>query len=107
MLVRKKSGKWNFPGGTIESNESPKDAAARELLEEACLRCHSLHELCTIEAGNTLHHVFITHLHDNDQAAPANEIAACKWVIRGELKRILLKSTAAALLSKDLPALSA
>ena len=29
-----KSGKWEFPGGTVERDESPEDALLRELLEE-------------------------------------------------------------------------
>jgi len=31
-------GKWGFPGGTIEKEESPINAAAREVLEEAGLK---------------------------------------------------------------------
>jgi 8-oxo-dGTP pyrophosphatase MutT (NUDIX family) len=31
-------GKWNLPGGKIEGDESPKDAAIRELWEEAGIR---------------------------------------------------------------------
>ncbi|MCE7761133.1 NUDIX domain-containing protein [Pseudomonas putida] len=107
LLVRRKGGKWNFPGGVIESGETPQQAAARELAEETGLRSNNLLELCSLEAGNTLHHVFTACVGDLDRAAPRNEIAACKWVSRCDLSRALLSPAAVALLSKELPALSA
>jgi mutator protein MutT len=36
-------GLWEFPGGKIETDESPKAAAARECLEETGLRVHVSH----------------------------------------------------------------
>lgn len=107
LLVRRKGGKWNFPGGAIQTGESPQHAAARELTEETGLRCQCLLELCTLKVGNTFHHIFTACLDDRDRPAPSHEIAACKWVPRSGLSRTLLKPTAAALLSKQLPALSA
>ncbi|HFQ8053607.1 TPA: NUDIX domain-containing protein [Pseudomonas putida] len=107
LLVRRKGGKWNFPGGVIELGETPQQAATRELEEETGLHSHNLLELCSLEAGNTLHHVFTACVSDLDRAAPRNEIAACKWVSRGDLGRTSLNPAAVALLSKELPALSA
>lgn len=105
--MRKKRAKWNLPGGVIEPGESPRRAAARELHEEASLRCHALHALCTLTVGNVLHHIFTTNLGDDERPSPNHEIVACKWVMRSELKRMALKATTAALLARDLPALSA
>ncbi len=107
LLVRKKGGKWNFPGGAIESGEHPVDAAARELKEETRIRSLGLLPLCTLEVDGVLHHIFTTHLGDYADAVADNEIVACKWVRRDQLTATLLTPTAAALMSRQLPALSA
>ncbi|WP_375341495.1 NUDIX domain-containing protein [Pseudomonas fortuita] len=52
LLVRKKGGKWNFPGGLIEPGESPHAAAARELREETSIEGHGLLSLCSIRVGS-------------------------------------------------------
>ncbi|MHA6197288.1 NUDIX domain-containing protein [Pseudomonas wadenswilerensis] len=106
LLVRKKGGKWNFPGGTIEDGEQPVQAAARELKEETRLNCAGLLLLCTLEVGDIVHYIFTTHCDDLTDAIADNEIAACKWVKREQLNADLLTPTAAALMSRRLPALS-
>ena len=107
LLVRKKGGKWNFPGGAIESGEHPIDAAARELKEETRIRSLGLLQLCTLEVDGVVHHIFTTHLGDYADAVADNEIVACKWVRRDQLTATLLTPTAAALMNRQLPALSA
>ncbi|MFJ4444665.1 NUDIX hydrolase [Pseudomonas sp. NPDC089422] len=107
LLVRKRSGKWNFPGGAIEAGETAIEAAARELREETSIAGHSLLSLCTVRVGNTVHHVFTTQLHDDVKPVACNEITACKWVPRNKLDSSLLKTTAAGLIETQLPALIA
>lgn len=107
LLVRKKSGKWNFPGGAIEPGESPVAAAARELQEETSIEGHGLFHLCTLQLGSTIHHVFTTHVDDQEKPVARNEIVACKWVLRDKLSPAILNATAAELLSSQLPALTA
>lgn len=106
LLVRKKGGKWNFPGGTIEAGEQPVEAAARELKEETRIRSLGLLELCTLEVGGVLHYIFTTQLADESDAKADNEIYACKWVRREQLGGTVLTSAAAALMTRQLPALS-
>lgn len=105
LLVRKKGGKWNFPGGTVETGEEPIQAAARELQEETKLRSLGLLQLCSIEIGNVVHHVFTTHFDDYSEAVADNEIVACKWVRRAQLNATLLTPAASALMTRQLPAL--
>lgn len=107
LLVRKKGGKWNFPGGAIEAGEQPVQAAARELKEETRIRNLGLLQLCTLEVDGVLHHIFTTHLDEGADAVADNEIVACKWVRREQLNGTLLTPTAAALMNRQLPALSA
>lgn len=105
LLVRKKSGKWHFPGGTVELDETPAVAAERELQEETSIEGHGLLSLCTLRVGYTLHHIFTTQLDDAEKPLASNEIVACKWVPRDKLPSTVLKPWAAALLSNQLPAL--
>ncbi|MGJ7547919.1 NUDIX domain-containing protein [Pseudomonas alloputida] len=107
LMVRKKAGKWHFPGGTIEFHETPTVAAARELQEETSIKGHCLLSLCTLRVGSTLHYIFTTQLDDGEKPLASNEIVACKWVSREKLLSTDLKASAAALLSRQLPALSA
>jgi len=107
LLVRKSGGKWNFPGGAIEQGELPVHAAAREMSEETGLDCEALLELCTLEEGSVLHHIFTTQLFEGAKPAPGNEIVACKWVKRVALKKTQLNPSASALMARALPALMA
>lgn len=107
LLVRKKGGKWNFPGGAIEAGETPLAAAERELREETSINGHGLLYLSTITVESTIHHIFITHFHGGDKVVACNEIAACKWLPRDKLTPSILKATAAGLIATQLPALIA
>ena len=61
------AGKWNAPGGKLETGETPEECAKREVLEETGLRVSGLfyHGALTflMDGGKTLHtraHVFST-----------------------------------------------
>ena len=42
-------GKWEFPGGKVEANETPEQALTRELKEEVNIKVVSSNSLITIE----------------------------------------------------------
>ena len=44
LIKHKKNGKWTQPGGHIEGNETPEEAALREVYEETGLRVRLLGE---------------------------------------------------------------
>ncbi len=44
LVKHKKNGKWTQPGGHIEGNETPEEAAIREVYEETGLRVRLLGE---------------------------------------------------------------
>lgn len=56
--------------------------------EETGIDCEALLELCTLEEGSVLHHIFTTQLFEGAKPAPGNEIVACKWVSTLRLKRL-------------------
>ncbi|MDR6712525.1 8-oxo-dGTP diphosphatase [Pseudomonas hunanensis] len=107
LLVRRKSQKWNFPGGGVKLDELPIHAATRELEEETGICRERLLPLCTLYVEGILHHIFTLQIDDHDRPVPQNEIVACKWIMRGKLAHSDLKPAAAALLARELPALCA
>lgn len=93
LFVRKAKRKWTLPGGRIEADEAPGQAAQRELNEETGLQVEGLDYLAPLELYQTLHYVFETALPEPQQPRPLNEIADCRWFSAEELdKRNVNKS---------------
>lgn len=99
LLVRKKGGKWNLPGGTVEKNEHPMAAALRELREETKLRLTALNTAGTLDIGDTRHLVFTTEVTPGTNAQANNEIEDCRWFDADQLKKKPVKDSAIALLN--------
>lgn len=87
LFVRKARRKWNLPGGRIEADEAPQQAALRELAEETGLLVDGLAYLAPLELYQTLHYVFETALLEPQRPQPLNEIADCRWFSLEELEQ--------------------
>lgn len=85
LFVRKPKSKWTLPGGRIEENEAPGQAAFRELAEETGLAVEALNYVAPLELYQTLHYVFETPMPSEQQAVPLNEIADCRWFSMDEV----------------------
>jgi len=107
LYVRKAKARWTLPGGKIEANESPAQAAARELREETGLIFQDLSYVTRFEGGEVLHHVFEVSVTFMATPAPKNEIADCKWFTAKELGDLKVnpsaKSIVKAFLSDSIP----
>jgi 8-oxo-dGTP diphosphatase len=79
LYVRKPKSRWALPGGKLETGESPREAAARELHEETGLQNLELVYLAEYEKDKVTHYVFMAMLPALAEPVPLNEIAACKW----------------------------
>ncbi len=81
-------GFWEFPGGKLEPDESPREAAERECREETGLhvhvtRCLLVHKQEYPHAEITLHFL-ACHPKDPD----ASPLAPFQWVSRQDLVRL-------------------
>jgi len=84
------SGKWEFPGGGCK-NESPKDAAIRELVEETGLTGETVREGETVEfsAGNTeiKYHPFLIEV-SSKEVTLSHEHQDFQWIKLSELEEL-------------------
>lgn len=91
LVVRRKNppaaGRWSLPGGRIESGETPRQAAAREVREETGL---------VVEVGGELAHVQIGVFDIRDFAATVtggtlaagDDALDARWVSAPELREL-------------------
>lgn len=110
LIKHKKNKKWTQPGGHMESNETPEEAALREVYEETGLRVSLIGERFpreedfirplgiqknrkTMMDGEMHMHVDIIYaaVPNNDQEKPVlnrEESDAIRWFSREELEHI-------------------
>ena len=95
-------GSWEFPGGKIEANESPRQAVSRELLEEIGIEVEPITALSVIEHVYEHAHVYLhPWLCKQLNGEPQNlEVIAHRWVGLEELLQIEFPSANNALVAE-------
>ncbi|MDX2200447.1 MAG: (deoxy)nucleoside triphosphate pyrophosphohydrolase [Phycisphaerae bacterium] len=83
-------GLWEFPGGKIEPNETPEQAAVRELLEECGLHAAPRSRLPAVEFDYPERHVTVIPVRCEATAGRASAIgsAEVRWVSDDELRSL-------------------
>ena len=79
LFGRKRNAKWNLPGGRVERDETPHEAAMREMAEETGLAFDELRYLTMYREDKVIHYLFEARKAD-DKPRPRNEIEACRWI---------------------------
>lgn len=109
LLIRDAHRNWGFPKGHVEGDETPEDAAVREVREETGLRdLQIVAPLGTIEwtfqsrgarIRKTCH--FFALVTDDVRTRPHRRegITACRWVTLDEGERLLTHDNARAVLT--------
>lgn len=79
LLVARARARWALPGGRIRRDETPANAARRELEEETGLAATDVIYLFQFGGLSTHHHVFLAEVPVHVEPEPMNEIARCRW----------------------------
>nr|WP_296650145.1 NUDIX hydrolase [Paraburkholderia sp.] len=79
LLVERGRSRWALPGGTIRRDESPADAARRELSEETTLAGLELGYLFQFGGLSKRHYVFYAVVPTDARPEPSSEILRCRW----------------------------
>ncbi|NWL75672.1 DNA mismatch repair protein MutT [Pseudomonas taiwanensis] len=98
LFVRKEAPEWSLPGGKIEVNELPVEAARRELREETTLPFENAQFLGRHVFEAEDHHFYRMAVPESLEPHPDGEIVECRWFTLDELGSVSVKPTNMALL---------
>lgn len=97
LLMKRKDGWWEFPGGSIDWGESPEKAAEREFKEETQLLVTNLKSLgvtsATYQKGeDEKHSVYLVYEGNvsSDKFILSGEHAEARWLMPHEAKYLKL-----------------
>ena len=83
-------GGWEFPGGTVEPNESPERAVVREIREELSATIEVDSFVCTVEYDypkfHLTMHCFMCHVVSGHIQLVEHEDA--RWLLKSELRSL-------------------
>ena len=91
LMIKNTYGKsiWTFPGGAVRTNEAPKTAAEREVLEEVGLRIKELRKigelLSTWEHKRDTIHCYVGMANNRTIKIDPNEIQEASWFNKNQL----------------------
>lgn len=87
LFVRKRKSKWNLPGGRVEKDETPLQAALREMAEETGLTFDKLSFVSEYEEEKVIHFLFEAQQSLPQKPRPCNEIEDCRWFTSKDMDR--------------------
>lgn len=83
LLARDDEGRWSFPGGQLDDEETAEEAAWREFGEETHIKPDKIHFLKTVyhDKPNKLKvsHVFYTEVSKDVKLRPSDDVDKLKW----------------------------
>ena len=95
-------GKWEFPGGKVEKNETAEQAMLRELQEEVAITAldYSLLETTSFDYGDKQLNLSFFLISKFSGDAIANEGQVMRWVNKTELQNYTFPDANAAIIGK-------
>ncbi len=97
LVLRRKNGIWEFPGGGVEFGEHPEKSSIRETMEETGLKASNLKLLGVTSAtykkdGKEKHSVYVVYSGDveKDEFSISSEHEEGRWLTLVELEFLKL-----------------